>query len=324
MIVKPVPIAWHPGLSVFASEPFLQAVGDNYGWLGGFDEFDNLQCVLPYTMITKSIFRMVRFRVETIHIGQGIDVDAEKAFLNGVTAHFKSMGADIIIPATTNTIFRTFPDGAIAAPYGSYVIDLNQTEELLWQNIDRITRQNIKSAQKNSVTVQRRIEPLDEAYRLIVETFRRSKLPFMGYEAFRRYADGLTGQMEIMIASCQGVAQSYVLFAFSNYCAYAVYAGNIADMCQGANKLLYWEAIRYFKKIGVQKYDFVGARINPEKGTKQSGINSLKKRFGAKLVQGYMWKYKIRPVKSLAYSIAVRLLRGGDIVDAECHKIESI
>ena len=60
MIVKPVPIAWHPGLSVFASEPFLQAVGDNYGWLGGFDEFDNLQCVLPYTMITKSIFRMVR------------------------------------------------------------------------------------------------------------------------------------------------------------------------------------------------------------------------------------------------------------------------
>ena len=207
---------------------------------------------------------------------------------------------------------------------GSYVIDLNQTEELLWQNIDRITRQNIKSAQKNSVTVQRRIEPLDEAYRLIVETFRRSKLPFMGYEAFRRYADGLTGQMEIMIASCQGVAQSYVLFAFSNYCAYAVYAGNIADMCQGANKLLYWEAIRYFKKIGVQKYDFVGARINPEKGTKQSGINSLKKRFGAKLVQGYMWKYKIRPVKSLAYSIAVRLLRGGDIVDAECHKIESI
>ena len=80
-----------------------------------------------------------------------------------------------------------------------------------------------------------------------------------------------------MIADYQGVVQSYVVFAFSDYCAYAVYAGNLANQYQGANKLLYWEAIRLFKKLGVQRYDFVGARIDPEKGSKEWAINSLKK-----------------------------------------------
>ena len=42
---------------------------------------------------------------------------------------------------------------------------------------------------------------------------------------------------------------------------------------------------------------------------------------GAKLIQGYIWKYPLRPLRSLAYSYGVRLLRGGDIVDLERHKL---
>jgi lipid II:glycine glycyltransferase (peptidoglycan interpeptide bridge formation enzyme) len=72
--------------------------------------------------------------------------------------------------------------------------------------------------------------------------------------------------------------------------------------------------------MGIPRYDFVGARINPEKGSKQAAINSFKKRFGAELVEGYMWKYSLRPTRALVYTLAVRWLRGGDIVDRERHK----
>jgi hypothetical protein len=65
----------------------------------------------------------------------------------------------------------------------------------------------------------------------------------------------------------------------------------------------------------------VCARINPPKGSKQEGINSLKKHFGAKLVQGYMWKYALHPLKYRLYCLAARLRSGGDIVDAERHKL---
>ena len=150
MKATPIEINWHSGLPIFASESFLKAVGDEYGWLGGIDESGKLRCILPYTIIRKAIFRMVRFRVETIPLGEGLDVEEEKSFLNSAIEYFRSIGADMIIPATTNTIFRTYPDGADAAPYGSYVIDLSQPEDILWRNIERITRQNINTASKKA------------------------------------------------------------------------------------------------------------------------------------------------------------------------------
>lgn len=324
MKATPVEINWHDRLPIFACESFLKAVGDEYGWIGGIDESGKLRCVLPYTVIRKAIFPMVRFRVETIPLEDGLSVDEEKLFLNSVIEYLRSIGADIIIPATTNTIFRTYPDGATVAPYGSYIIDLCQPEDVLWRNINRITRQNIKTALKNGVCIREDgIEHLDAAYMLIVETFKRSNLPFMNYESLKRFALGLGENGKIMIAERQGVLESCVIYGFSNYCAYAIYGGNRADMVEGANKLLHWEAVRLFKNFGIQRYDFVGARIDPEKGSKEEAINSFKRRLGGELRQGYMWKYSLRPIKSLAYSLAVRFLRGGDIVDHERHKMKS-
>jgi hypothetical protein len=321
MKARRIEIDWHSGLPIFASESFLRAVGDEYGWIGGFDEFEKLRCILPYTIIRKAIFRMVRFRVETISLGEELDIEEERAFLNSAIEYLRSISADTIIPATTNTIFRTYPDGADAAPYGSYVIDLSQPEETLWRNIDRIMRQNINTARKKGVTIRNGSEDLNAAYMLVVDTFKRSKLPFMGYKAFERFVLGLGENGRVMIADYEGVAQSYVVFAFSDYCAYAIYAGNIPNQQQGANKLLYWEAIRFFKQLGVQRYDFVGARIDPEKGSKEEALSLFKRRFGAKLKQGYIWKYRLRPVKSLAYTLGIRFLRGGDNVDLERHKM---
>jgi lipid II:glycine glycyltransferase (peptidoglycan interpeptide bridge formation enzyme) len=81
--------------------------------------------------------------------------------------------------------------------------------------------------------------------------------------------------------------------------------------------LLTWEAMRSFRAEGVKRYDFVGTRINPEPGSKQEGLKMFKERFGGDLMQGYMWKCSIAPFKYLAYNLASRLLRGGDIVDQE-------
>lgn len=321
MITKPIPIDWNNNLPIFAADRFLKSVGDNYGWLGGFDESEQLRCILPYTEIRKGIFKLIRFRVETIPVGDGLTILEEKSFLNCCTKYFRSIGADVIIPATTNSIFRTFPDGADAAPYGSYVIDLEQPEEVLWKNISRITRQNIGTAQRAGMSVRTGPEHLDAAHALITETFQRSRLPFMGRESLQRFVDGLGENGRLVIAELQGVLHSCAIFGFSNHCAYAIYAGNLTRQHQGANKLIYWEAVRLFKSLGAKRFDFVGARINPAKGSKEEAINLFKQRMGAKLIQGYIWKYPLRPLRSLAYSYGVRLLRGGDIVDKERHKM---
>jgi hypothetical protein len=318
---EPIKIQWDPSLPVFAKEEFLSAVGDEYGWLGGIDESGTLRCILPYTIVRKAGLRMVRFRVETIPLGAGLDVLGEKSFLNSVIQHFRKTRADLVIPPTNNTLFRTYPDGASPAPYGSYVIDLREPEEVLWRNVGRITRQNIGSAQRDGVSIRDAMDSLDAAYDLIRDTFRRSKMGFLQRDAFKRFVVGLGEHGKLLMAEYRGIAQSCCLFGFSQPCAYAIYAGNLPGQHQGANKLLYWEAIRTFRSRGIRQFDFVGARINPAKGSKQESINLMKKRFGATLSEGYMWKCSLRPWRAYVYSLAVRVLKGGDIVDREAHKL---
>lgn len=320
---EPIKIQWNPNLPVFAKEEFLGAVGDEYGWLGGIDESGTLRCVLPYTIVRKAGLRMARFRVETMPCGAGLSLSEEKSFLNSVVQHFRRTNAAVIIPASNNAIFRTYPDGAKPAPYGSYVIDLAQPEDVLWRNVAKTSRQNISAAQRDGVSIREGIDFLHPAYDLIRETFSRSKIDFMSRNAFNRLALALGQNGKLLMAEYRGVPQSYALFAFSTPCAYWMYGGNILNQRQGAMKLLQWEAIRLFRNLGVGKFDFFGARINPLKGSKQEGINLMKKHLGATLSEGYMWKYSLRPWQSWMYSIGVRILKGGDIVDQEERRLKN-
>lgn len=320
LTVEPMRLEWRSNLPIFAAESFLKAVSDEYGWLGGFDGTGTARCVLPYTIIRKGFVRIVRFRVETIPLVDDLSGDEEKSFLNNCVAYLRALGGDVIIPPTTNSIFRTFPDGADAAPYGTYVVNLQEPEETLWKNIGRITRQNINTARRDGLRILTDAGHLDSAYLLIKETFARSRLPFMSAEALKRFMMGLGSNGRLFTAYHQGVLHSCVIFGFSDACAYAIYAGNLARQHQGANKLIYWEAYCAFKKLGCARFDYVGARIDPAKGSKQEAINLFKERMGAKLKRGYMWKYALRPLPSFVYNGAVRYLRGGDIVDRERHK----
>ncbi|MEW6187418.1 MAG: peptidoglycan bridge formation glycyltransferase FemA/FemB family protein [Thermodesulfobacteriota bacterium] len=299
-------------------------MGDGYGWLGGFDSSGELRCILPYTVIRKAIIRMIRFRVETIPLTEAFTEAEEKAFLNSAADLFRSQGAAMIMPATTNTIFRTYPDGAVAAPYGSFIVDLTQDETMLFGHQSSSHRRKVRLAEKQDVKILYGIQYLEIAYHLVRETFKRSDLPFMGLKDFKRYITGLGENVRIFVAEFQGVVQGCLVVPFSQFCAYYVYGGSIPEPVTGATNLLHWEAIRHFLSLGVERYDFVGVRIDPEKGSKQEGLKNFKERFGGRMVKGYMWKMPLTPWKYKVYSQAVHRLRGGDIVDQERRRLDTL
>ena len=79
-----------------------------------------------------------------------------------------------------------------------------------------------------------------------------------------------------------------------------------------------------FKKMGVREYDFMGARLNVEKGSKLEGIQRFKSRFGGELKKGYLWKYEINPIKTKTIYFLQKVifkLKGqdykGDAIDQE-------
>lgn len=321
MRAAPIEINWHPGLSIYASEPFLRTVSDEYGWLGGFDTQGALRCILPFTVIRKSLLRLARFRVETIATDQPLTIAEEKSFLNSVVDYLKKNRADIIIPASTNAIFRSFPDGAVAAPYGTFILDLSQSKETLWKNLSSSHRRKIRLAMKSGVGIRTGLKYLETVYELVRDTFKRSGLSFMKYSQFQSQMLALGDNVKVFIAEHEGAIQGGMVIPFSARSAYYIYGGSVPVPVAGAMNLLHWNAIELFHGLGVKEYDFVGVRIKPAKGSKQEGLMTFKERFGGQLIHGYMWKYPFHPVKSAIYSWAVRLLRGGDIVDREHHKL---
>jgi hypothetical protein len=312
-----VQIDWNTSLPIYASGAFLKSVGDEYGWIGGVDDESQLYCILPYTVTRKPGFRMVRFRTETVSLAGELDLAEERGFLNSVLEHFRSARADMIIPSGNTALFRTCPHGALTAPYGTFIKDLNQPEEALWGEVRKTYRHNIRKARDAGVEIKCGLQYLDTSFHLIETTLKRSGSNFRTLEQFKRRILGLGEYVKVFVAEHQGTIQGCMVSPFSEHTAYNCYAGSIAEPVLGAMHLLHWEAIRQFRAMGVKRFDFQGVRINPEKGSKQEGIKNYKQGFGGRLVQGYMWKYSFRPLKWLAYSLGVRLLQGGDIVDQE-------
>ena len=321
--MKAIPVKpnWHSDLPIYASEAFAKSREHRFGWMGGGDAGRSLRCILPYSEIRKFGFRLIRFGTGTIPLGNDLELDDEKLFLNNVVEYFRSDGADMIIPSGNTAIFRTYPDGAVAAPYATYVKNLEQSEERLSGEIRKTFRQNIRKAAEQGVEIKSGMEYLDLSYAMIRDTMKRSGASFKPYSYFSRTILSLGKNVRIFVAEHQKTVQACMFAPFSQCCAYNCYAGTKEEPTLGSMHLLHWEAIRQFRAMGVKKFDFQGVRVDPERGSKQEGIANYKKGFGGEFLRGFTWKFSLRPLKAVAYSLAVRVLMDGDIVDKEGHKL---
>lgn len=280
MKVMKVPIKWNSNISIYASEKFLSNVSDEYGWLGGIDESDNLRCVLPYSIIQKAVFRMIRFPVQTCFFDGNIKIEEEKMFLNSAVDYFRSTGADIIIPATFNTVFRTYPERARVAPYGNYIVDLSQSEESLWKNLHPKHRNVIRNAMKKGVSIVEGSEYLETVYGLVRDSFKRSAKGVFGkfrigfrldYEAFRQQVECFGENVKVLVAEYNGIAQGCAVIPFSNNTAYYMHGGSIPTPVTGAMNLLQWEAIRFFTNLGSNVMIFLVLGSTRKEVQKQKG-----------------------------------------------------
>lgn len=321
-----VDVNWNPQLPIFASESYLRHLGPEYGWIGGMNEGGALACVLPYVVIRKARLRLVRFTVEPIPLGAEFDLEQERQFLNAAVALLRSMKTDVVIPATFSTLFRTCPDGAIPAPYGNFIVDLTRGEDALWQGIHHKHRNVIRNAVKTGVTVRTGSEYLESAYALTRESFIRSARNLverrrvesrLDIHDFQRLVEDLGQYVRVLVAEHQGTIQSAAIIPFSQHSAYYMHGGSIAKPMTGASNLLQWEAMRAFAGLGVRRYDFFGARVAPEPGSKADGIAKFKERFGGAFHTGWMWKIPFSRPKYALYQLAARIRNGGDVVDQE-------
>lgn len=178
--------------------------------------------------------------------------------------------------------------------FPTLVLDLTQDLDALWGNIRKSFRNEINRAQREGIKVNIN-ENFDEFYE-ITKSFRRKKgLAGKGVdpEFMKRYGTLFTAELNHEILF--GI---FWLEDDSNIRGLITASKRLdavrekAVMIGYANRLMWWESIKYAKAKGIKEFDFGGYYTGENKNDPRNNINVFKEGFGGQLVTHYNY-YKI-------------------------------
>lgn len=248
-----------------------------------------------------------------------VHLEQENIFLNNVITFIKRKlpVVDFIITDNT-TSFVNYPTGAEFCKFGSYVVDLMHDEDTLFSKIHSKHRNVIRKAEKDGLIVDHGQIYADVCYEIIKNTYLRQNKEAYAKEYFNRFK--LMGSnVDYWVVKFGNTIQGCAILLWSRGgSSYYLHGGSIEGTHAGAMNYLHWLAMLTMKKRGVRYYDFVGARINPDKGSKLEGIQRFKMRFGGEFKESYFWRYIFHPLKYKLYNSMVNLyltLKGRKLVE---------
>ena len=268
-------------LPVFATEVYLSSISNNFGWLG------NKDFLISYYTKKKWGFKILIFTTSPFPITK-FSKKSEYDFIdNCLKIIKKQLKVDYIQRPPTNVFFKTSPNNAQKMPFGSYVINLENSEDEIFGNFHSKHRNVIRKSIKDNLEVKKSKTFDNKVCNLINETLLRQDLPILDFDYIKNI-----GRSFVLFSSVykNGIIQGSAIFFWSIHGASYMYGGSIEKPHTGAMNLLHWECIKYFKSKGVKKYDFVGARDSVDEDSKIKGIQRFKERFGGEKKMGYLWK----------------------------------
>lgn len=279
--------------------------------------------LLPVNVSEKIKIKQGLYISEPLCIGNNNSARRQADFLEDAS---KRLGKEGIawISTSAAALFDAYPDDSQRIPFGSHIIDLSLSEEELLMNMHSKHRNSVRRAERNGVTVVSGGKELIQDYlKADAETWERSDRNSYGSDFFEKIVNNLKNDAVIYVAYKDGEPQAGACYFLNHKMCYYMYGASINSPEPGATNLLQWIAIKDMKAAGVEKFSFVGCRINEDEDSKYHGIQRFKERFGGELSQGYMFKSILSPTKYNLFRTMYQLKKGAaisDAVDQEIHK----
>lgn len=235
--------------------------------------------------------------------GSGVErmsSEQKKDFLNrAVRCICDNYGVDEIINLNTSP-FDVYPTGSLYCKFGSYIIDLSQSEDELFAGLHSKHRNVVRKAEKDGLLVDYGFQYVDDCVKLMNDTYsRQNKITNESNHLHDLVEIG--DHIDFWVVKSGDEIQGCAILLWDNYSSYYLHGGSASHTHSGAMNLLQWKAMLKMKERGVRYYDFVGARLTPDPGSKLEGIQRFKSRFGGPMKVGYLWRYDIHSFKMKVY-----------------------
>jgi hypothetical protein len=319
-------------ISVFATQEYADYLKEIQNcsviWFCGLVN-QNIQFILPFAVRVKYFFKRGEFLTATIHFDENSYIENERDFLDSIATLIKKKKlCDWIQQPPNWAIFNLVPDSSIYCEFGTYKINLLESAETeLFSKLKNNTRYEIRKAIKNNIVIKKGFEFLEDALKIFQEVSNYGGLKYPDREAIQIILKHLYPNIQLYVSYHNDIPQSCNLFFYNKYSHYGLYSAAVEKPAFGANYLLFWKMICDLKTMGVKYFDFVGARIYPEPGSKQEKIQLFKKHFGGALIKGYLWKMPVSKFKYNVYNYLIKIVFVikqktylGDIIDQEKNK----
>jgi lipid II:glycine glycyltransferase (peptidoglycan interpeptide bridge formation enzyme) len=257
-------------------------------------------CIFPIFIKRKGPFKIYGSPVPETGAFYGGPICLNREGYIDALNHFKNLSAfsALFIKTPNNFNISIFKDGYKIEPVGNFIVDLKKTEDELWMNLNKKTRNAVRKAEKSGVKVEFCDSSyLDEYYKMVEEVARRSSIVPLPKEFMKEVIESGLGKLILAFYRDQPAAGG-IFLTFKDTVTYWDGASHYKFRIYQPSNLLQWELIKWAREK-YSYYDLGGAGI--------PRITRFKKGWGGKYVEYYR-VYKEGPLARAA-RIAYRKLR---------------
>ncbi len=173
----------------------------------------------------------------------------------------------------------------------TFQLDLNKSEDELFEQLDSKTRYNVRLASKKGVQIFENStkEGMEQYIDVLQETTKRQGFYAHTPEYFRKMWQvlGESGMIKIFNAVYEGkVLTVWIMFVLNGILYYPYGSSRTEGREVMPNNLMMWEMIRYGKQLGCHTFDMWGS-LGPEPNPKDPwfGFHKFKKGYGGILME---------------------------------------
>lgn len=173
----------------------------------------------------------------------------------------------------------------------TFQLDLNKSEEKLFEQLDSKTRYNVRLAVKKGVEVYENTsaEGMEQYIKILEETTKRQKFYAHTPEYYRKMWQelGSSGMLRIFNAVYDNtILVSWIMFVFNGVLYYPYGSSRSQHRNVMASNLMMWEMIKFGKTAGCRMFDMWGALgPDPSKSDPWYGFHKFKSGYGGDLVE---------------------------------------
>ncbi len=199
-------------------------------------------------------------------------------------------------------------------PTATYLVDLTQSEEHLWNNLSHSAKYSITRAKREGVKIEISRKPSDEQlqnfYKILQLTGKRKKffIPSINFTMEQARAFGYNGFLFTAYNAAGDICSEKWHVGNGEFVLYVSGGTTPLGLADKSGYLLVWQSILYFKSLGYKVLDLEGKydKRFPLQTKHWGGFSKFKEKFGSIPVDFPMPRVKyVNPFLKLMGKIAV-------------------